>query len=98
MAHVVAQPMREPNFMRPTFRHFAPYRYSSIRVISASKVLEMIHGRPSSLSGRENKAFADRLMGRDPVDRASLRVKARARFKGKMRVVLRAVSLVLFTV
>ena len=37
-------------------------------------------------------------MGRDTVDRTSRRVKTRARFKGKMRVVLRAVSLVLFTV
>jgi len=54
----------------------------------------MIRGRPSSLSGRENKVFVDRLMGSDTVDRASLGVKARARFKGKMRVVLRAVSLV----
>ena len=60
------------------------------------EVLEMIHGRPSSLSGRDDKVFADRLMGRDTVDRASLRVKARMRFKGKMRVVLRAVSLVYF--
>jgi len=38
--------------------------------------------------------FAVRLMGRDTVDRASLGAKARVRFKGKMRVVLRAVSLV----
>jgi len=58
----------------------------------------MIHGRPSSLRGRPDKVFADCLMGRDTVDRASLRVKARMRIKGKMRVVLRAVSLVLFTV
>ena len=57
-------------------------------------MLEMIHGRPSTLSGRENNVVADRLMGRDSVDRTSLRVKIRARFKGKMRVVLRAVSLV----
>jgi len=54
----------------------------------------MIHGRPSSLRGRGDKVFADHLMGRDTVDRASLRVKARMRIKGKMRVVLRAVSLV----
>jgi len=54
----------------------------------------MIHGRPSSLRGRGDKVFVDRLMGRDTVDRASLRVKARMRIKGKMRVVLRAVSLV----
>jgi len=60
----------------------------------ASKLLEMIHGRPSSLRGRDDKVFADRLMGKDTVDRASLRVKTRMRFKGKMRVVLRAVSLV----
>jgi len=40
--------------------------------------------------------LADRLMG--SVDRALLRVKTRERFKVKMRVVLRAVSLVLFTV
>ena len=57
-------------------------------------LLEMIHGRPSSLCGRRDKVFADRLMGRDTVDRASLRVKARMRIKGKMRVVLRAVLLV----
>ena len=57
-------------------------------------MLEMIRGRPSPLSGRANKVFTDRLMGKDTVDRASLRVKTRARFKGKMRVVLRAVSLV----
>ena len=57
-------------------------------------LLEMIHGRPSSLRGRGDKVFADHLMGRDTVDRASLRVKARMRIKGKMRVVLRAVSLV----
>jgi len=62
------------------------------------KVLEMIRGGPSSLNGRENKVFADRLMGRDTVDRTSLRVERRRRFKGKMRVVLRAVLLVLFSV
>ena len=63
-----------------------------MRVIRWRKkvALEMIRGRPSSLSGRENKVFADRFMGRDTVDR----VKTRGRFKGKMRVVLRAVSLV----
>jgi len=58
----------------------------------------MIRGQPSSLSGRENKVFADRLMGRNTVDRALLGVKARVRFKGKMRVVVRAVSLVWFSV
>ena len=57
----------------------------------------MIHGRPSTLSGGENKVFADRLMlvGRNSADRTLLRVKTRERFKVKMRVVLRAVSLVL---
>jgi len=62
------------------------------------RVLEMIRGRPSSLNGRENKVLADRLMGRDTVDRTSVRVETRTRFKGKMRVMLRAVSLVLLTV
>jgi len=57
-------------------------------------VLEMIRGRPSVLSGRENKVFADRLMGRDSVGRTLLRVKTRERFKVKMGVVLGAVSLV----
>jgi len=44
-------------------------------------VLEMIRGRPSALSGKENKVFADRLMGRDSVGRTLLRVKTRERFK-----------------
>ena len=57
-------------------------------------MLEMIRGRPSALSGRENKVFADRLMGRDSVGRTLLRVKTRERFKVKMGVVLGAVSLV----
>ena len=61
-------------------------------------VLEMIRGRPSTLSGGENKVFADSLMGGDSADRTLLRVKTRERFKVKMRVVLRAVSLVWFTV
>jgi len=58
----------------------------------------MIRGLPSTLSGRENKLFADRLMGRGSMDRTLLRVKTRERFKVKMRVVLRAVSLDLFAV
>jgi len=41
----------------------------------------MIHGQLSSLSRRDDKVFADRLMDRDTVDRASLRVKERTRFK-----------------
>jgi len=65
-----------------------------MRQTRAHNLLEMIHGRPSSLRGRRDKVFADRLMGRETVDRASLRVKARMRIKGKMRVVLRAVLLV----
>jgi len=65
-----------------------------LRYCPLLKVLEMNRGRPSSLSGRENKVFADRLMGRDTVDRTSLRVKTRARFKGKISVVSRPVSLV----
>jgi len=38
--------------------------------------------------------FADLLMGRDSADRTLLRVKTRERFKVKMRVALRGVSLV----
>ena len=54
----------------------------------------MIRGRPSTLIGGQNKVFADCLMDRDSVDRTLLRVKTRARFKVKMRIPLRAVSLV----
>jgi len=59
------------------------------------KVLEMIRGRLSTLSGGQNTVFADRLMDRDSAERTLLRVKTRERFKVKMRVALRAVSLVL---
>ena len=68
---------------------FMPYLYTCLYLL-----LEMIRSRPSTLSGEENKVFADRLMGRDSADRTLLRVKTRERFKVKMRVVLRAVSLV----
>jgi len=54
----------------------------------------MIRGPLSTLSGRENKVFAGRLISRDSMDRTLVRVKTRERFKVKMRVVLRAVSLV----
>ena len=57
--------------------------------------MEMIGGRPSTVSGGQNKVFADRLMGRDSAERTLLRVKTRERFKVKMRVALRAVSLAL---
>ena len=57
-------------------------------------VLEMIRGRPSTLSGGRNKVFAGRLMGRDSADRTLLRVKTRERCKVKMRVALGEVSLV----
>jgi len=55
----------------------------------------MIRRRLSTLSGGQNKVFADRLMGRDSLDGTLPRVKTRERFKVKMRVALRAVSLVL---
>ena len=69
---------------------------SSVTQYHSPPLLEMIRGRPSTLGGGENKVLADRLMG--SVNRTLLRVKTRERFKVKMRVVLRAVSLVLFTV
>jgi len=40
-------------------------------------MLEMIRGRPSTLSGRQSNVFADCLMGRDSADRTLLRVKTR---------------------
>ena len=43
----------------------------------------MIRGRPGTLSGSENNEVTDRLMDRDSVDRTSLRVNTRARFKRK---------------
>jgi len=58
----------------------------------------MIRGPPSSSGGGQDKVFADRLMGRDSADRTLLRGKTRERFKVKMRVALRAVLLVQFTV
>jgi len=54
----------------------------------------MIRGRPSSLGGGQNKVFADCLMCRDSAGRNLPRVKTREGFKVKMRVALRAVSLV----
>jgi len=53
----------------------------------------MIRRRPSTLSGGQDKVFANSLMGRDSANMTSLRVKTRERFKVRMRVPLRAVSL-----
>jgi len=61
---------------------------------SVEFLLEMIRGRPSTVSGGENKVFAERLMGRDSAEKTLLREKTRERFKVKMRVALRAVPLV----
>ena len=74
-----------------------PHRRSPDAVIYFVSVgiVRMIRGRPSTLSGGQNKVFADRLMGRYSADRTLLRVKTRERFKVKMGVALRAVSLVL---
>ena len=40
-------------------------------------LLETIRGRPSTLSGGQNKLFADRLVDRDSADRTLLRVETR---------------------
>ena len=45
---------------------------------------------PGTLSGGQNKVFADRLMGRDSVERTLLSARTRERLKVKMRVALRA--------
>jgi len=52
--------------------------------------LEMIRDGPGTLSGGQNKVFADRLMGRDSVERTLLSARTRERLKVKMRVALRA--------
>ena len=46
----------------------------------------MIRGRPSTLSGGQDKVFGNRLMGRDSGDRNLLRAKTIERFKVRMRV------------
>ena len=48
-----------------------------------------------TLSGGQNKVFADRLMGRDSAGKILLRVETRERFNVKIRAAARAVSLVL---
>jgi len=43
----------------------------------------MIRGRPSTLSGGQNKLFADCLVGRDSADGALLRVKNKREIQGQ---------------
>lgn len=57
----------------------------------------MIRGGPRTLSGGQTEVFASRLMCTNCAGRTLLNVRTREKIKGQMRVVLKAVSLALFT-